>query len=513
MMRNFGRLINDITNGGVSLPIVIGVVLSVAFITMLIVTIFTLISIKKAELRAKKVIDIPPSALQSEVKGQGSKGDKSQEIPPWPIGMWINKYLITKGYIKVSSVVRSFFKAMDFLKNSLGVGYKYKLPWYILIGEEESGKSSLMSGLTHNEIYDDENNDSSCTWWFLKNGVVLDIKGSVFLPKAGFNAEDKTWNVILNMLTRYRSGKPLNGVILTIPANELYGKNKLTSEELRKKAQYVARKLNFAQSYLGMKLPVYVIITKTDVIPGFQSFCSEIPVRNRQNMLGWSSPYVVDVVYNPRIIDEGFATLENELNEIRMEMFSESFTIATRDGVFVFPSELLTTKDSIAIYVDTIFKTSSVEERFYFRGFYFTGDSKMVPLLSYDGKSSNDETMAIIGTPDADINEVGRVSASLKSESIAVKKIFFFEDLLLKKVFTEEGIASPMRSKIYQSNKAILVAKISTAAFVVIGSYGLFNANDQLKLSKNTLYPSLFKISSLIKSAGDLTYKNLEKVG
>jgi type VI secretion system protein ImpL len=499
------------TNGSVSLPIIIGIVLSVAFIAMLIVTIFTLISIKKAELKAKRVIDIPPSALKDEQK-QGIKGS-SQESPPWPIGAWVNKYLITKGYIKVSNVVRSFFKAMAFLKNSLGVRYKYKLPWYMLIGEEESGKSSLMNGFTHEEIYDDENDDSPCTWWFLKNGVILDIKGSIFLPKVGFNAEDKTWNVILNMLSRYRSERPLNGIILTIPANELYGKNKLAPEELRKKAQYIARKLNFAQNYLGMKLPLYIIITKTDVIPGFQSFCSEIPVRNRQNMLGWSSPYVIDVAYNPRIIDEGFAALENELNEIRMEIFSESFTTTIRDGVFVFPSELLTIKNSFAIYMDTIFKTSSVEERFYFRGFYFTGDSKMMPFLPYEGESLNDETMAIIGIPDADINEVGSISASLKSESIAAKKIFFFEDLLLKKIFAEEDIASPMRSKIYQSNKAIFIAKISTVAFVVIGSYGLFNANDQLKLSKNTLYPSLFKISSLIKSAGDLTYKNLEKDG
>ncbi|MBR1479946.1 MAG: hypothetical protein IJ599_03570, partial [Alphaproteobacteria bacterium] len=501
-----------IANEGISFPVIIAVVLSIAFIAMLLVTIFTLISIKRAELKSKRVIDIPPSALMDAPKVEVP--EPPERSVPLPIGEWLNQYLITKGYIKANDIVRSFFKTLEFLKNSLGVGYKYKLPWFVLLGSEGSGKSSLMNGFTHDEIYDDEIDDAPCTWWFLKNGVVLDVKGSVFLPKSGLNADEKSWNIVLNMLVRYRAAKPLNGVILTIPADELYGKSKLQPEEIKTRAQYVARKLNFAQSYLGMKLPVYIVVTKTDVVPGFQSFCSEIPVRNRGNMLGWSSPYAADMMYTSRMLAEGFAEFENELNNLRMEIFSQSYSTTMRDGVFVFPSELLTIKNSLEIYIDSIFKSSSVEERFYFRGFYFTGDSKMMPLLSFDAETDAGESpMAIVGTPDADINEVGSVSASYKDEQLAAKKIFFFEDLLLKKIFAEDGLASPMKTKIHQSNKSILIAKISTAAFVVIGSYGLFSANDNLKNSKNSLYPSLFKISSLIKNASDLTFKNLERDG
>ena len=522
MSFNFiGSFVDNITSGirsgASSLPVMIGIILSVAFIAMLLVTIFTLVSIKRAELKAKRIIDLPPSAMQGNNNDSGKKGHVKEDpdaSEPWPIGEWLNKYLIEKGYIRVNNIVRSFFKAMDFLKDSLGVGYKYKLPWYLIIGTEESGKSSLLSGFTHDEIYDDEEENAPLTWWFLKNGVVLDLKGSLFLPKDGFNADDKSWNITLNMLSRYRGEKPLNGIILTIPADEIYGRNKLPIEEIKRRAQYIAKKLNFAQNYLGMKLPIYIVVTKTDIVPGFQSFCSEIPVRNRSNMLGWSSPYSIDSIYHSRILDEGFADLEDELNEIRMEIFAESSTSTTRDGVFVFPSELLTIKNSLSCYIDTIFKASSAEEKFYFRGFYFTGDSKMVPLLQFDGDSNNDEeAMAIMGTPDADVNEAGSFSASFRDEQFAPKKIFFFEDLLLKKIFMEEGIANPMKSKIYQSNKAIFIAKVSTAAFVVIGSYGLFSAKDQLKQNKDNLYPSLFKVSSLIKSASDLTFKNLENNG
>ncbi|MBQ2173778.1 MAG: hypothetical protein II453_01510 [Alphaproteobacteria bacterium] len=505
----FEYVTNSLRDGGFSLPVIIALVLSVAFVAMLLVTVFTLLSIKRAEMKARKVIDIPPSAMRDEPKIAIPENMNNSHT--LPIGEWLNSYLISKGYIRVNGIVKSFFKALDFLKTSLGTGYKYKLPWYMIIGTENSGKSSLMSGFTHDEIYDDESENPPCTWWFLKNGVVIDIKGALFLPKTGFNADENSWNIVLNMFSRYRSARPLNGIVLTIPADELYGKSKLPIEEIKKRAQYIARKLSFAQNYLGMRLPIYIVVTKTDIVPGFQSFCSEIPVRNRGNMLGWSSPYSVDIPYSPRMLDEGFATFENELNEIRMEIFSSNSISLTRDGIFVFPSELLTIKEALGIYIDAIFKSSSVDEKFFFRGFYFTGDSKMMPLLSFDGDLVQNYAMAIVGTPDADINEVGSISASYNEET--VKKIFFFEDLLLKKVFTEEGLASPMKTKVNQANKSILIAKISTATFVVIGSYGLLSTSDKLKESKQVIYPSLYKISSLIKNASDLTYKSLELSG
>ncbi|MDR0695516.1 MAG: hypothetical protein LBF56_01940 [Holosporales bacterium] len=504
-----GNIAAGLKNGALPFPVIIGIVLSVAFLAMLGITIFTLISIKRAELKAKKAFNVPPSATP----GADAEDKTDPNAPsPWPIGEWLNKFLIGRGYISANSIVKSFFKTLDYLKTSLGDGYKYKLPWYTIIGSSGTGKSSLMNGFTQDEIYSDEGEESPCTWWFLKNGVVLDISGNVFLPRSGFDADENSWNIILNLLSRYRAAKPLNGIILTIDANELYGKQKLAPEELNKRAQYMARKLNFAQNYIGMKLPIYIVVTKTDIIPGFQSFCSEIPVRNRDNMLGWSSPYSIETIYSSKMIDEGFATLENELNELMMEIFSENTVTSSRDGVFVFPSELLAIKHPLAAYIDAIFKSSSTEEKFYLRGFYFTGDSKMIPLPQIGGDTSWN-AMAMVGTPDAGINEMGQMTPTNGDEGTMQKKIFFFEDLISKKIFAEEGIATPMRSKIHQANKSIFIAKISTVAFVIIGSYGLFKANDQLQRDKNSIYPSLFKISSMIKDASDLTYRNLAKEG
>ena len=58
----------EFENDNISLPVIIALVLSVAFVAMLLVTVFTLLSIKRAEMKARKVIDIPPSAMRDEPK-------------------------------------------------------------------------------------------------------------------------------------------------------------------------------------------------------------------------------------------------------------------------------------------------------------------------------------------------------------------------------------------------------------------------------------------------------------
>ena len=113
MINIFSGIANSLQNGTISLPMIIAIVLSIAFIAMLLVTLFTLISIKRAELKSRRVIDIPPSAIKDTPEIKVS--DNPEASNPWPIGEWLNHYLISRGYIRVNSIVKSFFKALDFL--------------------------------------------------------------------------------------------------------------------------------------------------------------------------------------------------------------------------------------------------------------------------------------------------------------------------------------------------------------------------------------------------------------
>ena len=521
------KLFEHFNNKSSSFPLIIMIILFVAFIALLIVILVTIISIKKRNQLYNintpeiKNEQLPPSALIGNDKKENNNKEQTNQSSihannqssfsiTWLLGERLNQFLINKGYIQVNKIIKSFFNANQYLKNTFGSKYKYALPWFAIVGTSYSGKSSLLQGFTQDELENKNNNVLS--WWFLKNGVVLDISGNMFLEADKTKGIDSSWNALLHVLYRYRQRKPINGIILTIPANELYGKNKLSIDDIKQRANYIARRLYFTQLYLGIKLPIYIVITKTDIIPGFQSFCSEIPVRNRNNMLGWSSPFTLDTVYNPNMLNIAFDEFENELNEIRLEIFAENLMSSIKDGIFVFPSELLTIKEPLSIYINTIFKDSLSLEGGYFRGFYFTGDSKMIPLekLPAGNNTSDANALAIMGTPDADINEAGNISASFKDEENIPKKIFFFEDLLLRKVFMEDRVATPMKKRINKAHKTIFASKMILSLIVFIGTYCLFNATDKLNNNKNNLYPALYQLSSVIKDSRELDYKNLK---
>ncbi len=503
-----------IRNNSSSFPLIIGIILFVAFIAMFVVVVVTLITIKRDRKSVQNFPELPPSAMlpieNANIPVQVSKMGGVRNNPIiWWLGECINRFLLARNWIQADKITKSFFKATEYLKKSLGIRDRYSLPWFVVLGATNSGQSSLLRGFTHDDFTEDDTDPLS--WWFLKNGVVIDVKGDVFMPETSVD----NWSTVLHLLYRYRGKRPINGLILTISATELYGKKKISMEEIKHRAGYISRKLAYTQHYLGLRLPIYIVVTKTDIIPGFQSFCSELPIRNRNNMLGWSSPFTIDTVYNSNILNMAFEELANELNTIRLEIFSENLTQATKDGVFVFPSELLSIQERLSCYINTIFEASANSEGSYFRGFYFTGDSKMIPIdgLSMLSGKPGDNAMAVIGTPDANINEAGNISASFKDENSVPKKIFFFEDLLLKKIFAEANIATPIHAKMHKAHKAIFIAKIATVAFVIIGSYGLFNAKDNLNNNKNNIYPTLCKLSFILQNSNNLDINTLDSRG
>lgn len=492
-----------------SLPLVILILLIIAFVVMLITIILTILSMRRSAPKIPK----PPSAAAAD-KDKKTKGEAEESNKLPPLGGWISEFLSKKGFFHVSTLSLSFLRALDFLRNSLNTyNYKYHLPWYLLIGAEGSGKTSLIEGaelnmpLGHPDL-GIHNPNPECRWWFLNRGVILDIRGNLCLSKKDVSSEEKGWRSLFVLLSRYRSARPINGIILAIPANEIYGKNKLTKDEISSRADFLSHKLAAAQNNLGLRLPVYVVVTKLDTVPGFQSFCSEIPTSNRHNILGWSSPYTLSTAYTSKWVEEAFSSLEESLNQLRLEIFAEGRLTDSRDGVFVFPSEILTLKDNLGIYVNHIFKNDAYQESLLLRGLYFCGDSGMTPLRvlgeNEDQPEENHENLAVVGNLDTSLGHDNDAHPSLASQLTPEglepvrRKIFFIDDLITDKILREPGLSVPLQKRLLSINKALNLAKIFTALFVLFGSYGLFSAYEKFLQSRDYMMPVLSKMNTML---------------
>ena len=495
------RLIHSLS----SMPWASMVLLILALLVLVGIVVITVMAMRKA---AAKTSSDP--SLKQALSPQDDP--RNYKLPPF--GGWISEFFAKKGYFHVSSLSLSFLRALDFLKQSLDTyNYKYQLPWYLLIGTESSGKTTLMEGAELNlpvgrQDFGIHHENPECRWWFLNRGVILDIRGDYLLRQTTTNSDEKGWRSLLVLLSRYRAARPINGIILTIPATELYGRQRLPLDTLRSRAEYVAQKLLAAQNGLGLRVPVYVLITKTDIVPGFQSFCTEIPTRHRHNMIGWSAPYTLNTAYTQAWIEEAFSAIQENLHHLRLEIFAEGRAAKTADGIFVFPSELMTIKDNLSVYLSHLFKNDSYQQAMCLRGIYFCGDSGMTPLKILDDDADNGENFVVMSFPNSSEPQLSTNNSQFQLMASPVetakRKIFFVEDLITEKVFHESGLAAPQHHKILSINRILNIAKIATALFVLLGSYGLFNAYDKFIRSRDYIMPVLGKMNSLLHDLHNL---------
>ncbi|MDR1208198.1 MAG: hypothetical protein LBJ89_02505 [Holosporales bacterium] len=431
----------------------------------------------------------------------------NKEISPHklpPFGGWVSEFLSRKGIFKIGRLSLDFLNSLDFLERTLKCSdYKYKNPWILVLGGRGSGKTTLMH--TVHTIEADwqtalkEKKYGDCNWFFMRNGVVLDVSGGLFMENETVNADEVGWTSLRNLLVRYRSAKPIDSILLTISAEDLYGKNRISAIQCLDRAKFMAQKLSAFQDQLGLKIPVYVVITKTDIIPGFKEFCAHIPVGTKQNMFGWASPYAPEIMFSQQWVNEAIDFVVSKAEHINMDAFCEDFSEEAHDSLFVFPHELAKISDNLLIYMNQIFKTEQYKAPLLLRGIYFCGDSDTLNVNA--GRTEFIDVSLLRGTSPGDgtskpDNASGDSSAPTEqfqkiSDLEQYKRIFFFGDLIANKIIPERAICVPQKSKFFAANRNIKIAKISTASFAAIGFYGIYSANKTFQTSRALISPAI----------------------
>ncbi|MBX9976904.1 MAG: hypothetical protein K2X98_01465 [Alphaproteobacteria bacterium] len=434
------------------------------------------------------VVLITNRAVKKAAKGPSKPLPEKVITPPSltrmpPPGGRLTEYLTTKGFFRVGELGVLFVRAIQFLRTHIG-GHAplYHLPWYLLIGPADAGKSTMLRNSTLKMPLGEPDLGGSgnheVKWWFLNRGVILDVRGNFFINRHDNNANEGGWRGLLGLLARYRSKRPIDGIILTIPSHEFTGKNALSREALVDRAKIIAQKLHATQNSLGLQIPIYVVVSKADLIPGFKSFCQELPKENATNMLGWSNPYALSSAYNRAWLDQAFGFIGQLLSKIRLEIMASREAVTTRDGIFVLPGQLERIKDSLEVYIDHIFKESSYNEGLFLRGIYFTGDGashSVVERHTTEDLREDDDTM-----------------------SEGDREIYFVDDLIQQKIFFEAGLAQPIRQRVAKANRNLRIAKYSTAALVTVGTFGLMQTYHKFKEQNEDILPVLSKISLVL---------------
>ena len=443
--------------------------------------------------------------LKSAMEGplgyfKSKKPDVEAEHPmtAWQeLKLWIREHFFKLGLASdKSELSHTFNHTLKILKEQHGgKDYKYKQPLYLLLGTSESGKSTMMEELTH-ELpmgrHDNVNEEvhPTCKWWMFDSVIVLDIIGHCFLNKAGDTSDNRTWTKLLHLLAIHRASRPIDGVILTIPADELIGPKKLSAVEITARGKHIYQNLWHMQKVLGMKVPVYVVVTKCDRIPSFAGFSQELPSELLGELMGWSCPYSLETAYNASWVSDAFEYINRTLHKIRAEIFTEGNVSLNTDAVFSFKIELGHIHENLETYLNQIFKESSYQESYFLRGIYLAGDTQTHSAIS-EQKQANEGIGGNFALPFADLD---------------TRRIAFIKDLFALKIFKEAALGTPIKNLLASTSKLLNLGKIAAAIFFALWGYGLWEAGKNLSNTNDILQPLMAEIEQTLHTVSNTEF-------
>ena len=246
----------------------------------------------------------------------------------------------------------------------------YVLPWYLLIGEPGSGKTTaIQSARLHSALTDVSpaagiSGTRNCDWWFFDQAVLLDTAGRYTIP-VDEGPDKEEWQKFLSLLAKYRRREPLNGIVVAVAADKLItGETDVLADDARN----IRRRVDEVMRVLGAKIPVYVLVTKLDRILGIGALGDLLP----DGALGQAMGEVnTGLRHDPQeLVRESLEATSERLKDLRLLLLHRHGSVDP--ALLLFPDELATLGPKLSQFVETIFEENMYLETPFLRGIYFS---------------------------------------------------------------------------------------------------------------------------------------------
>ncbi len=266
-------------------------------------------------------------------------------------------------------------------------GALYALPWYVMIGPPGTGKSTAIrqSGLSFPLAGEQDGvrgvgGTRQCDWWLTNEAILLDTAGRY----ATGEDDREEWLAFLDLLRRARPRRPLNGVIVALSANELVA---LDASGLSGLAARLRARVEEVMSQLEVRLPIYVLLTKCDLLPGFVESFSNLHAAERDQVLGFTLPVGDDEELGAKL-ERHWLRLVQTLERRALTQLARVDGVAARHAVYGFPRQLeqlapVLSQLLTSLCVDNVYRDAPI-----LRGVYLTSgtqspDRRSAPRNSY----------------------------------------------------------------------------------------------------------------------------------
>ena len=252
----------------------------------------------------------------------------------------------------------------------------YALPWYLVVGQPAAGKSTMLYQSGLNFPYAEREGvrvaglggTRNCDWFFSSEAVLLDTAGRYMNNQE----EAGKWRAFLQLLRQHRQRRPLNGLIVTISIHDIL---QASLEDQERIAKRLRERIQETHALLEVRLPVYLVFTKCDLVPGFAPFYRQLDETARGEVMGKTFSHKG---YEQADWGQRFGVAMDELvsywqQVASQQLVSQDIQITRQDSaVYRFPLELAALKPRLQLFVDALLRANPYQSAELLRGFYFT---------------------------------------------------------------------------------------------------------------------------------------------
>lgn len=345
--------------------------------------------------------------------------------------------------------------AIDKLRTASGKkrNYLYSRPWYVIIGPPGAGKTTALINSGMRFPFSDQSmggtgGTRNLDFLFADEAVLVDTAGRYTTQDSDSEVDRSGWTSLLRMLRRHRPFEPINGVFVAMPVDDL---QKGDVRAIDKHAAIVRHRLHEIRQELETELPVYLILTKADLLAGFTDYFGDLDVDGRRAVLGHTFDWRPDRLTSTDVTT-AFDHLVNDVQARHPKRLHEEQDIRRRGLILGFPSQLHAVRAPLHRFIEGAFLNEDRPSG-RLRGFYLTSGMQ-------DG-----------GAIDRILEGVTQ-SFGTRDESAGPQegRAFFLNRLLQEVAFAEAGlpVADAAAARKRKSQMTMALAGIAAVASLLI---------------------------------------------
>lgn len=359
---------------------------------------------------------------------------------------------------KIKDIKIRFFEALKILEKSTLYRSKrrarYELPWYLMMGQNNEGKTSLLEGsgldfpLNMNfseQSVKEVGSSEAFEWFYAEHAIFIDMPGNYIHNKDNDYDKDIWEKGFLKIFAKKRSKRPINGIVLNISIDTFLNKSE---NDLEQYAKDLRNRFDELSEGFVSSIPIYLVITKSDNIEGFNEYFANISDDEKDEVLGMTFDNPNENI-DTKILKNKFDALLKRLNSSVIDKMHNEWEENAKSKILLFCDSFSEVFERINIFSDICFSQTRYRKPLMLRGIYFTSIPKVQEV----------NTSYLISPKDNGQLEQARSSRGL-----------FIKNLLEDVIFPEADLINMDKNYKKSSLRKQSIAITASLIFVVIFS-------------------------------------------